>query len=142
VGKLEDNRLRLLAAYLGNDQYVPDHMDTKLLVGRFCRAMNDECLEKDVVTPLHFTNANHNLSEGVGDADTFVEKVGEFLEVVKKIEAGDDMALYKINKVGSGQEEDLGKDRIENCSKRLQSVRTEDLEWKDCGVLDTCKNAS
>ena len=48
--------------------------------------MNEKCVEREVATSLFLANANHNLSEGDGDADTFVEKVGEFLEVVMRFE--------------------------------------------------------
>jgi len=85
VGKLEANGLRLLAAYSGKDEYVPKHVDTRALVGRFCLAMNEKCGEREVATPLFLAGANHNLSKGEGDAETFVDKVGEFLEVVMAV---------------------------------------------------------
>lgn len=86
VGKLESSGFRLLAAYSGQDQYVPKHVDKKLLVGRICNAMNEKCIDREVATPLFLATGNHNLSEGEGDAEKFVEKVGEFLEVVMALE--------------------------------------------------------
>lgn len=82
--------LRLLAAYSKKDEYVPESVDRDLLLKRLVAAMNGSNEKTDnpddeasaVARGLMLENANHNLSEGEGDKEEFVEAVGNLLELV------------------------------------------------------------
>jgi hypothetical protein len=67
---------QVLVAFSGKDEYVPDTVDKKQILERLCRAMNHI---HPVATPLFLENANHNLSLGDKDGDTFVHKVADML---------------------------------------------------------------
>lgn len=72
------SELDVLAVYSGKDEYVPSFVDKDKLLKRMVDAMNDggRCTNaKGLMLP----NANHNLSEGEGDARTFVDAVSELL---------------------------------------------------------------
>jgi hypothetical protein len=79
VGKISKKTgLRLLAAYSGKDEYVPESIDGKMLLKRLVEAMNNG-EEADAAQGLFLENANHNISEGSGDKDIFVQEVGQIL---------------------------------------------------------------
>lgn len=74
-------KLKLLVAYSGSDEYVPKHVDRKLLTNRMVDAMNTNCQGDNVVAEaFYIETGNHNLSEGPGDGDKFVDKVAELLK--------------------------------------------------------------
>ena len=74
VGEVADRQV--LVAFSGKDEYVPDTVDKKQILERLCRAMNHI---HPVATPLFLEMANHNLSLGDNDGDTFVHKVADML---------------------------------------------------------------
>ena len=79
---------KVLVVYSGADEYVPEHVDTKSLTERLVDAMNGDVRSDDkgkkVAESLYLETANHNLSEGPGDAHTFVAKVAELLREATK----------------------------------------------------------
>jgi pimeloyl-ACP methyl ester carboxylesterase len=77
--------LKVLVAYSGADEYVPSHIDKRLLTNRLVDAMNHHCNARGEVVAqgLFLETANHNLSQGAGEADTFVQKIAELLRQVK-----------------------------------------------------------
>mmetsp|Transcript_11094 Transcript_11094/g.14595 ORF Transcript_11094/g.14595 Transcript_11094/m.14595 type:complete len:133 (-) Transcript_11094:1494-1892(-) len=75
----ESTGLQVLVAFSGADEYVPSTVHTKHLTQRLCDAMNVHCVHRPVATSLYLPTANHNLSQGEGDATTFVAKVKELL---------------------------------------------------------------
>jgi len=86
VGK--ETGLQLLAAFSKKDEYVPETVDTNDLLKRLVFAMNG-FREEDgnegsgqtvVARGLMLETGNHNLSEGEGDKEEFVEEVGKLLD--------------------------------------------------------------
>ena len=71
--------LQLLAAYSGKDEYVPSSVDKDLLLKRLVSAMNNNNDETKVAECLMLETGNHNLSEGDGDKERFVEAFGKLL---------------------------------------------------------------
>ncbi|KAL9186267.1 hypothetical protein ACHAXT_005505 [Thalassiosira profunda] len=83
VGKIgTETGLHLLAAFSKKDEYVPDSVDTDLLLKRMVDAMNGESSGRAVAEGLILENANHNLSQGRGDKEEFVDAVGRLMEQV------------------------------------------------------------
>ena len=89
VSERSTSKRKVLVAYSGSDEYVPKHVDTKLLTKRLVHAMNSKCSSSSddggddavgVAESLYLDTANHNLSEGKGDAEKFVAKVTELLK--------------------------------------------------------------
>ena len=89
---------RVIVAYSGQDEYVPKHLDTKVLLQRLCHAMNNrnyddvcadsggECDDEIVIEagstqqyiaqPLYLPHGNHNLSSNNGsDAQTLMQRI-------------------------------------------------------------------
>ncbi|KAL7531438.1 hypothetical protein ACHAXR_004043 [Thalassiosira sp. AJA248-18] len=90
VGNIgRETGLNLLAAFSKKDEYVPQIVDKDVLLKRLVSAMNgsdDEgneeiAVREAVARGLMLNNANHNLSEGDGDKEEFVEAVGKLMEV-------------------------------------------------------------
>lgn len=84
IGDCDD--LSLLAAFSGSDEYVPEHVDKDKLLSRLCGAMNHKCIEKGtskVAIPLMIETANHNLSAGEGDIETFVQEIEKLLKRIE-----------------------------------------------------------
>jgi hypothetical protein len=85
VGKYASHSLKVLVAFSGSDEYVPKHICSKTLTRRMVEAMNHACKNEpnnkvqEVAGELYLDTGNHNLSEGPGDGDKFVEKVAELL---------------------------------------------------------------
>jgi pimeloyl-ACP methyl ester carboxylesterase len=81
----ESSSLKVLVAYSGADEYVPSHIDKRLLTNRLVDAMNHHSVARGEVVAqgLFLETANHNLSEGAGEAETFVQKIAELLRQVK-----------------------------------------------------------
>lgn len=82
--------LRLLAVFSKRDEYVPKSVDREVLLRRLVLAMNgfdvDEGSDKAsgrmvVARGLMLDNGNHNLSEGEGDKEKFVDAVGKLLKI-------------------------------------------------------------
>jgi hypothetical protein len=82
---------RVLVAYSGEDEYVPSHVDKKLLTERLVNAMNahvrkddgtDEKEKQLVAHGLFLPTGNHNLSKNPEDARLFVEKVSEMIKTI------------------------------------------------------------
>jgi len=71
--------LQLLAAYSNKDEYVPSSVDKDLLLKRLVSAMNSNNVETKVAEGLMLKNGIHNLSEGDGDKERFVEAFGKLL---------------------------------------------------------------
>lgn len=78
--------LHLLAAFSKKDEYVPESVDKDVLLERLVSSMNgiggaDTAVEQGraVARGLMLKDANHNLSEGDGDKESFVKAVGELL---------------------------------------------------------------
>lgn len=70
--------MRLLAAYSNKDEYVPESVDKDALLKRLVSAMNNG--EQDgAAEGLLLQNANHNLSDGSGDSEKFVQAVGDIM---------------------------------------------------------------
>jgi len=87
ISKLHKSRnLKLLLAYSGKDEYVPDHVDKKLLVERMCNAMNFYCDPLDatqhLAVPLYLEGGNHNLSETTADKLRFVDEIGRIMSSI------------------------------------------------------------
>lgn len=80
-----EHGLRLLAAFSGQDEYVPSHVDKVSLLERLCRAMNQKCIKEGsdqmVAIPLMLEEGNHNLSKSEGDGERFVEAVADLLRL-------------------------------------------------------------
>jgi len=77
------NGSRLLAAFSGQDEYVPSHVDKKVLLERVCGAMNHSNRDSDhvpVATAIMLDTGNHNLSAMKGDGARFVEEVARMLD--------------------------------------------------------------
>ena len=81
--------MRLLAAFSGRDEYVPDFVDGDDLMKRLVAAMNGGAnsaggreVREDatVARGIMLKNGNHNLSEGDGAKEEFVEAVGKLLQ--------------------------------------------------------------
>ena len=70
---------KVLVAFSGSDEYVPKELDSKQMSKRLCKAINGG-KEDGVAIELFLPNANHNLSEGKGDKETFAQKVSECLK--------------------------------------------------------------
>ena len=71
--------LQLLAANSNKDEYVPSSVDKDLLLKRLVSAMNNNNDETKVAEGLLLETGNHNLSEGDGDKERFVEAFGKLL---------------------------------------------------------------
>ena len=71
--------LQLLSAYSSKDEYVPSSVDKDLLLKRLVSAMNNNNDETKVAEGLMLETGNHNLSEGDGDKERFVEAFGKLL---------------------------------------------------------------
>jgi len=87
IGKVgEEYGLNVLVAYSGDDEYVPEFVDKEQLVDKMCFAMNSQCSSSSVkvARPFMIPTGNHNLSKGEGDAERFVEAVGEMLSNLPK----------------------------------------------------------
>ena len=80
VGK--ETGLHLLAAFSKKDEYVPPAVDRDVLLKRLVCAMNGN--ESGVARGLMLETGNHNLSEGEGDKEMFVDAVGELLKLAGK----------------------------------------------------------
>jgi hypothetical protein len=85
-GAEEHSNLKVLVAISGADEYVPSHVDTVALMDRLVAAMNHECessgesdKKKVAAEGLFLPSGNHNLSEGPGDATTFVDRISAML---------------------------------------------------------------
>jgi Protein of unknown function (DUF1749) len=85
-------RRKALVAFSGSDEYVPSHVDSRILATRLVEAMNSGC-PKDVADianessgavaeVLYLPAAKHNLSLGPGDVATFVGRVEHLLRPV------------------------------------------------------------
>ena len=78
--------LSLLTAFSGMDEYVPEHVDKEMLLGRLCDAMNHKCAQKgtqNVAIPLYLKTGNHNLSKNEEDLTTFILEVEKLLKLVE-----------------------------------------------------------
>jgi len=75
IGRFQEQGLKVLVAFSGADEYVPDHVNKEILLKRLCKAMNANCCgEKDpVAVPLMLEHGNHNLATGMG---TFMDDIG------------------------------------------------------------------
>lgn len=95
IGELSDqNGLRVLVAFSGQDEYVPDFIDKKRLLERLCAAMNcrsggggggssSSSIASGSIMPLMLETGNHNLSNDVGnDKQSFVQHVEVMLHQV------------------------------------------------------------
>lgn len=91
----KDYGLRVLVAFSGKDEYVPDHVNKEVLLQRLCRAMNSETTSpsndkdaikeetirsqsqsvEEVATGIMLETGNHSLSKGETDVDTFMAAV-------------------------------------------------------------------
>ena len=72
-----------LVAFSGSDEYIPSHVDRKLLSKRLVDAMNTLCVnKKNVAELLYLESGNHNLSKGPADAKTFVDRISEILNQI------------------------------------------------------------
>ena len=76
-----------LVAFSGSDEYIPSHVDRKLLSKRLVDAMNTLCSKdgnnsKNVAELLYLESGNHNLSKGPTDAKTFVDRISEILNQI------------------------------------------------------------
>jgi len=76
-----DARSRILVAYSGRDEYVPEHVDRDRLLTRLCAAIEGD--EEGVAVPLMLDEANHNLSKGEGDGERFVATFEDILNNLK-----------------------------------------------------------
>uniref|UniRef100_A0A7S4NAA7 AB hydrolase-1 domain-containing protein n=1 Tax=Odontella aurita TaxID=265563 RepID=A0A7S4NAA7_9STRA len=88
VGKLgEKTGLKVLVAFSGEDEYVPEKVDKRQLLDRMCAAMNgySKGNENEGITaiPLLLESGNHNLGKGDGEKELFVEELGKLLKGVK-----------------------------------------------------------
>jgi Protein of unknown function (DUF1749) len=84
--------LQVLVAFSGEDEYVPSHVNKKLLTDRLVNAMNTHCGSRSsnqssctpsnvvVAHGLYLPTGNHNLSKNPSDAKLFVEKVSEMIQ--------------------------------------------------------------
>jgi hypothetical protein len=80
VGK-NRNKLKVLVAFSGADEYVPDYVDKPNLTKRLVQAMNTDCDSPNLVAEgLYLETGNHNLSEGNDDGKLFVNKVAELMK--------------------------------------------------------------
>lgn len=80
VGK-DRSGLKVLVAFSGADEYVPEYVDKQLLTDRLVNAMNTDCnTENPVAEALFLASGNHNLSEGPNDGRNFVEKITEMMK--------------------------------------------------------------
>eukprot|EP00536_Pseudo-nitzschia_multiseries_P018740 jgi/Psemu1/57111/gm1.57111_g len=68
--------LKVLVAFSGADEYVPAHVDRVRLTQRLVDAMNAGD-GKTTAESLYLDTGNHNLSDGSGAADTFVQRISE-----------------------------------------------------------------
>lgn len=79
VGKARRG-LKVVVAFSGADEFVPPNIDKEILTERLVAAMNTDCIEgKPVAEPLYLSSGNHNLSQGNGDGQRFVERIKELL---------------------------------------------------------------
>eukprot|EP00559_Dactyliosolen_fragilissimus_P001136 CAMPEP_0184861362 /NCGR_PEP_ID=MMETSP0580-20130426/6065_1 /TAXON_ID=1118495 /ORGANISM="Dactyliosolen fragilissimus" /LENGTH=381 /DNA_ID=CAMNT_0027358835 /DNA_START=379 /DNA_END=1524 /DNA_ORIENTATION=+ len=98
TNKKQHLALRVLVAFSGKDEYVPDHVDKDLLLKRLCGAMIQKGLRnndhdhdnnnstnniyqngKVLVKRLMLDKGNHNLSKGQGELEKFVNSISSFL---------------------------------------------------------------
>jgi len=80
VGRDRNDGLQVLVACSGADEYVPSHVDSRILTNRLVAAMNKDCPEgHPVATGLFLETGNHNLSQGPSDGATFVSKLTALL---------------------------------------------------------------
>jgi hypothetical protein len=88
IGKVSNQTgLRVLVAFSGQDEYVPDFVDKKTLLDRLCMAMrsNNNCSTstssgQERILPLLLDTGNHNLSNEEGnDKERFVQHVEAML---------------------------------------------------------------
>ena len=82
----DQNGLKTLVAFSGEDEYVPSSVDKKELLQRLCAAMTNQNSpdgnhrsSPDVVIPLMIETGNHNLSNEEGDKEVFVDAVKSLL---------------------------------------------------------------
>eukprot|EP00535_Pseudo-nitzschia_heimii_P011410 CAMPEP_0197198236 /NCGR_PEP_ID=MMETSP1423-20130617/33269_1 /TAXON_ID=476441 /ORGANISM="Pseudo-nitzschia heimii, Strain UNC1101" /LENGTH=357 /DNA_ID=CAMNT_0042652067 /DNA_START=80 /DNA_END=1152 /DNA_ORIENTATION=+ len=75
------SRRKVLVAFSGADQYVPEHVDKPRLTQRLVDAMNSGSDDDVAVVAesLYIDNGDHNLSTE-SDAKVFVDRVAELLE--------------------------------------------------------------
>lgn len=73
--------LRVLVAYSGLDEYVPNHVDKRKLANRLVKAMNGGDDEADsVATPLYIADGIHNLQQGPGASNVLIQKIDEIFK--------------------------------------------------------------
>ncbi len=76
--------LKVLVAFSGSDQYVPEHVDKVQLTERMVDAMNGKFGDTDGTTiaeALYIERGDHNLS-GPNEGKQFVDKFSELLEAI------------------------------------------------------------
>jgi alpha-beta hydrolase superfamily lysophospholipase len=79
------DNLNMLVVFSGSDEYVPSHVDSVALTDRLVEAMNSNCShDKRVAESLYLETGNHNLSEGPNDSQTFVDRISDILNRIKK----------------------------------------------------------
>jgi len=86
--------LSVLVAFSGADEYVPSHVDRVRLTKRLVDAMNanannngDDGNDKAVAESIYLETGNHNLSEGLEDAKTFVGRISQLFQRTTRREA-------------------------------------------------------
>jgi len=83
IGKVsEQTGLRVLVAFSGQDEYVPDFIDKNKLLERLCMAMKNQKSNsgEERIMPLMLDTGNHNLSNDEGnDKQSFVQHVEAML---------------------------------------------------------------
>jgi hypothetical protein len=94
ISELHDTLRHVIVAYSGSDEYVPKHVDTKVLTERLCNAMNyrnnhDNDIATGNLVPiqiaksLYLPNGNHNLSSNDGTEGTiFVNHIQQLLHTI------------------------------------------------------------
>ncbi len=71
-----------LVVFSGSDEYVPSTVDSFTLTQRLVAAMNSNVSES-VAKALYLPTANHNLSQGNGDMELFMNDVYKVLQDVE-----------------------------------------------------------
>ena len=85
TNKPQHDDLKVLVAFSGSDQYVPEHVDKFQLTNRMVDAMNGKFgnidSKKTVAEALYIEKGDHNLS-GPDEAKQFVDKFSELLATI------------------------------------------------------------
>jgi hypothetical protein len=81
LGHMSNHDMRVVVAFSGSDEFVPQSVDPRTLSERLCKAINNGKSD-GVSTEFFLPTGNHNLAKGEGDKEKFAKQVAQCMEQV------------------------------------------------------------